>query len=381
MGPAHPPEAELKDHAKCVKGLKVDFSNYDQTVDVISCWHSYFDSIYVKKSAGLFFDRYPILGDKGLTPDFTMVFSEDYAIIADVARSIENTSHSLESKAAQLKNYDGCKKIRSGPGPNDWIEPKTIDHMLILHTQFSDRGARDLLKIQKKEEYKLNSNLTILEYDLSQAYADSAYIFKKVGIARNKRLRDKSLPKQFQLERLFGKELKSLNCTPDKFVVNKATHLFCNDSPCPIYLVARLWDRVLINLLTDDQLDTWHQGTSMQSIQIETSSLELRNLIHDKISPGCWIPEGCMDNALEFLKIAGRADNDNKKWTIDYGNIQIKKTKKRTGIGPIKDELVNQFYEMREYAELLSTMYCEGLKNVNVKVSPKDSKYKQKSLF
>ena len=119
----------------------------------------------------------------------------------------------------------------------------------------------------------------------------------------------------------------------------------------------------------------------MQSVQIETSSTELRNLIHDKISPGCWIPEGCMDNALEFLKIAGRAENDNKKWTIDYGNIQIKKTKKRTGIGPNKEELVNQFYEMREYAELLSTMYCEGLKNVNVKISPTESKYKQKSLF
>lgn len=373
---------DLEDTAECVKQFRKEFNAYDQIVDVVSCWHSYFDYMYAKNGAGIYFDRYPKLGKTGLTPDFTMLFNKDYGIIADVAKSIDEIPQALESKAKQLKSYDGGLELKAGP--TNWIKPDVTDIVLILHTTYSNRGAHKLFELQEaKEELGLDNNIIILEYDLSQAYAESAYIFKKLLYEKNKKFRDRSLPVDTQLERWLGKEMNPMKFPPDRFVVNKATYLFCNDEPCSIYMAARLWDRVFVSMLDSDQIEVWREGSSTQTVSIETTSNELCELIRNKISPGCRVRTNCMNKALQFLETAGKAKYSNGKWSISYGNLKVRRVAKsinRKKGGPQKS--VESFHEMQEYAEILAELFCNGKTGKPIIIEDEeDKKAPQKSLF
>lgn len=335
----------------CVKKLKISFNYYDQCVDVVSCWHSLFEH-YIKNRAGKYFDRYPTLENK-LTPDFTMCFNDEYGWIADVTHSINDSNGCLEAKIQQIQNYDKIKKIKNGPKNNDFIQVDTKDIILLVNQKYSNESAISLRTYYQENPSAIpENNLVLLEYSLENADAYSAYIFKKMIHAQNKNFRDESLPSDFRLEPPMGEKGKSLPCTTEKFVVNKSTHLFCNDSPCPIYLAARMWDRIFINILTPAQLSVWKKSRSTIVNQINVTPTQLKQIICEKISPGCNIDEHTIISALEFLKVAKRADKNESDWTIHYGNLTPKK---------LSDSSGNIFEEMRAYADILAKEYCDRI--------------------
>jgi hypothetical protein len=364
-------EDEIKD---CVKGQRVDFNNHDQVVDVVSCWHGWFDAIFKNSGNGLFFDRYP---DLNLTPDFTMLFSEKYGIVVDVARSISNDEKTLRAKAIQLKSYDSSLHFRTNQYDTNGIVPEKHDIVLILHSKYANKGAFDLLGlIEKERDLKLENNLIILNYDFSMANAQSAYMFNRLLYEKNGHFRDSSLPNDLSLEEAFFAKMQPLICTPEKFVINKATFMFCNDEPCSIYLATRLWDRILPTILTDEQLEVWKNKSSKKIVPIISSSNELCELIRD-MSPGCRIRTTCMDKALEYIRIAGRATFLNGKWTIFFGNIKARRSQ---GIGESGSEVI--MHDMQDYADVLSEMYCKGKSGQPLKIDEDgEESTEQKSLF
>lgn len=332
----------------CVKKLKISFNYYDQCVDVVSCWHSLFDH-YIRNGAGKYFDRYPSL-ENDQTPDFTMCFNDEYGWIVDVTHSINDSNGCLEDKIQQIQNYDKIIKIKNGPGKNEYINVGTKDIILLVNQKYSNESAISLRKYyQENPSAAPENNLILLEYTLENADAYSAYIFKKMIHAQNGIFRDESLPQNYRLEPPMGEKGKPLPCTPEKFVVNKSTHLFCNDAPCPIYLAARMWDRIFINILTPAQLALWKKSRSTIVNQIIVTPSQLKQIICEKISPGCNIEEQIIINALEFLKVAKRAEKKGAEWEIPYRNLVQKK---------LSDPSGNTFEEMRAYADILAKEYC-----------------------
>jgi len=344
------------DRVGCEKKLKATFNSHDQVVDVVSCWHSFFDSSYASRGDGVFFDRFPRIGTSKKTPDFTMLFGEKYGIVVDVARSIDHETSVLESKAMQLKSYDSKLPLSAGRG-KDPIVPEMVDILLLLHTTFSNRGTKLLFEIQEqRKELKLDNNLIVMDYDFSQSDAQSMYVFKKMLYEKNGSFRDNGLPEAKCLEKMLGVEQQPLRCAPDKFVVNKATYAFCNDAPCSIYLATRLWDRVFMLLLSDSDRDVWRQKSSTRTVNLKTSVDAIRQEILKNIAPGCELSNETIIGALEFLQVTGRAERTGNDWLIHYGNLPARKRKKHDTVSAEAS-----LFEMRENGEILAEMYCRGL--------------------
>jgi hypothetical protein len=353
------------DRVACEKKLKASFSSHDQAVDVVSCWHSFFDSIYSGKGDGLYFDRFPRIGASKLTPDFTMLFSDKYGIVAEVARSIDYDMDVLESKARQLKSYDVQMSLSAGRG-HDAVVPETVDILLLLHTTYSNRGTKLLFDLlERRKEFKPENNLIVMDYDFSQSDAQTMYVFKKMLYEKNGYFRDSALPDEKRLEKMLGIEQKPLKCSPDKFVVNKATYALCNDAPCPIYLATRLWDRVLMLLLSDSDKVVWRQKSSTRTVGLKTSVDSIRQKIVNDIAPGCELSNECITSALEFLQVTGRAEKNGNEWLIHYGNLPARKRKKREGVSAEAS-----LFDMRENGEILAEMYCRGLAGEKWQVEP-----------
>ena len=344
------------DRTACEKKLKASFSSHDQVVDVVSCWHSFFESIYASKGDGLYFDRFPRIGASKLKPDFTMLFSDRYGIVADVARSIDQDMDVLESKARQLKSYDAQLPLNAG-SDHEAVVPEKVDILLLLHTTYSNRGTKLLFELmERRSEFKLDDNLIVMDYDFSQSDAQAMYVFKKMLYEKNGCFRDSALPDGKSLEKMLGIEQKPLRCAPDKFVVNKATYAFCNDAPCPIYLATRLWDRVFMLLLSDSDKVVWKQKSSTRTVGLKTSGDGIRQEIVKNIAPGCELSNESITSALEFLQVTGRAEKTGNEWLIHYGNLPARKRKKRDGVSAEAS-----LFEMRENGEILAGMYCRGL--------------------
>ncbi len=337
---------------ECVKNQRNQFNNYDQTVDVVSCWHSFVESVFQEKLDKCWFDRFPEL-ENGLTPDFTILFDEEYGIIADVAHSINKEVDVLESKARQLKKYSEVETLRGKSGL--MVKPKRIDTMLILNSAFVDSDSQELYELLKEhEDLRPRRPLIIMDYTFSQADSQSLYLFRKSVDPRNGHFCDDHLSDNLRLEEYMGKRRKPLRSPPDKFAVNKAIHLFCNDEPCPIYLAARLWDTVFIGMSTEENMAFWRAGTSTSAVPIVVTEEMLAEKITKEISPGARISERCIGRALKFLEAAGKATFDDNKWTIKYGNLKGMRPKQiGDGDGTYKHT------QMREFGILLAELYCK----------------------
>jgi len=369
--------SQQPDYSECVKAQKAEFNSYDQTVDVVSCWHSYFDSVFVRNGVGAYFDRFPETPVTKLRPDFTMLFGEDYGIVGEVARSVSENARVLDSKAMQLKSYDSGIEFRAN-NKGDFVKPRIQDTLLILNSMHSDRGAQMLLDLHKRtKNLAPDNNLVLMEYNFAQVDAQSIYFFKKIVFDRKHSFRDQSLPGEFSLERMLGKERQPLKCSPEKFCGNKATHLFCNDSPCPIYLATRLWDRILITQATEDAQRKWKRK-STAATAIPTTTNAVCDLINNKIVPGCKITSETVKNALKYLEIAGRATSINDAWVISYGNLKRRKAKT---IGNSRQE--NAFFEMKEIGDILAEMYCKGLRGDRIQLDeePEEGELSRQSFL
>ena len=98
----------------CLEKAQNEFSRYDQSVDVVSCWQTYFETSEYK-ALGSYFDRFPKSpndGKQGLTPDFTVLIgnNNDYGLIFDLKTGItrDNLESYIEKQLLpQLKKYDG----------------------------------------------------------------------------------------------------------------------------------------------------------------------------------------------------------------------------------------------------------------------------------
>jgi len=367
---------DADDNADCIKNLRASFSNHDQNVDVVSCWESIFRYRFMGNGCGIFFDRFPEMGENGLTPDFTMLLSNDYGIVGEISRSFEKYDESLLKKAQQLKKYDDELEFKADVDGNK-IVPKAHDILLLLHSDYSNACFVRLMDFWKKnKEMKLKNNLIIIDYNYSSVEATSRYMFKKILHDSNGRFRDSALPLRVQLEPQLGKRQKPLKVTPEHYYDLKSVNMFCNDEPPPIYLATRLWDRIFFAMLTPDEIRIWKKTSSTKVIKITTSCEELLDFITHKMVPGSRIEKNWIENSLKFLEVTGRAKRNGQKWEILYSNLRVRK-RNRPGIENGEKNLECG----RVYGDILADMYCRGLKGEPIDLEEEPRETVQKAIF
>jgi hypothetical protein len=296
------------------------------------------------------------MGDNELKPDFSMLFDNDYGIVGEIARSIDSSEDVLASKAAQLKRYDSDLQFKAD-GSGRTVQPKIHDILLLLHSDYSNKGAIALNDFwERNKDMRPRNNVVVMEYNFSTGDAQCKYLFKKLLYEKNGVFRDETLPVHLQLERKLGVEAAPLKLAPKHFVSCKAVNIFCNDKPPTIYLATRLWDRIFPTLLTEEQMRVWRKGSSTKVQRIATTSRDLELLLTQQVLPGCTIRKDWIEEALEFLATAGRAQRNDSTWEVLYSNLRMKKRKS----GVTEDEA--SLEKMREYGDMLAEMYCQGLK-------------------
>lgn len=116
------------------KQLQDDFAIYDEHVDVVSS----FEWIFTQSSrAGMsdtvrHFERYPrVVGAGGthLTPDFTVLFTDDSAIIAEIAQ-FANVDNSVDKLCRQLGQYATVTRVQEGRGRT--VKAARVDVMYLV---------------------------------------------------------------------------------------------------------------------------------------------------------------------------------------------------------------------------------------------------------
>jgi hypothetical protein len=215
----------------CIDARLKEFADYDQTVDIVSGFESFFNYLY--KDELIYFDRFPKVLSPKLTPDFTVLF-DSYGLIFEMTRGIakgneENGDKPLETKIRQLKKYDANFEFKAD-AENKRVVPTTQDIVLILDTQNAQENfVRINRKIEETPDLQFRNNLIFLDYFFSSE--KSCYFVRKYH-GKNNSFRDMVLPEDKRLEKRLGEHSgEPLIFRPEHFMNFKARSILCNDPP------------------------------------------------------------------------------------------------------------------------------------------------------
>ena len=153
---------EREKFQNCYNKLMDSFTTYDQNVDVVSCWESIIN--YGYREEHIFFDRYPCFGENNLTPDFTVLFNEEYGIIFEIKRTFPNDEQGFKSVVKQLMSYDTKSEMRADPN-GTMITPKCHDIVIVVGMMDSYEILARFNDLVNNDD-EINFNILIRMYNL-----------------------------------------------------------------------------------------------------------------------------------------------------------------------------------------------------------------------
>jgi len=337
----------------CVDDLKRAFSVYDQTVDVVSCWQSYFTWAY--KDHLTFFDRYPEVPQADLTPDFTVLLG-NYGLVGEVKRSFPREDLPFDRTLEQIQHYDAPMSIKSN-SDGSRVVPETQDIMLLLFSPSDSYAiARRIRERIEDGRLSVQNNLVLVEAFFENTEPRSRYVFRKVH-TDNRPFRDSLLPKELRLEEVLGLHKESIKVYPEHFKDFKVKEVFCNDNPPPLYTAVYLWTKVFFTLLDKEQIATWRKGNPRRSVPLLVEIPSLTAQINSAFVRGGSVRTSWISDALEFLRVCDLAMKESPgKFTVQYHNLSSHSYADSAREGGSD---VTQATE--EYVDTLARRYCEGL--------------------
>src|SRR5207249_8520503 len=250
------PEQAAAAFRECRRNLIDSFTTYDQVVDIVSCWQALLSHGYPQELT--YFDRYPELGPKVLTPDFSALFMRRYGIIFEVKRTFPRELVAIKKELAQLLSYDVSIPFKAN-SEGELVSPETHDIVLIISPDVSSQVSTKIRELIQGGDLHFDRNPIIVEYFFEGSGRVSSYVFRKFP-GYNGSFRDLSLPHDRRLEIIMGEQAKPFRVSVSQFMPTKLKEVLCNDQPPPLYLAVYLWNNVFYNFLTTDQRDMWRQG-------------------------------------------------------------------------------------------------------------------------
>lgn len=341
--------------AECIQDQLEQFDVYDQAVDIVSCWESFLEHSYSSVFSEYHFERFPALpqsdGDD-LTPDFTVLFNGNYAIIAEIKRTFPSDTSAFENTLDQVLNYDQELGVKRAQG--DRIVPETCDLMVILSGSAAPQiGTRINDRLMHDPEYDFEKNLVALRYQYNSSATLSRYEFQRVTEVDDE-FRDDPLPEDISLSGSIGEDghYDTLECYPKYFTPIKVRKPICNDKPPGAYLATILWNKILPEYLDQEEYLRWQEGTVQKTVEINLTATEITEKLDAFMADGepneRWVQE-----ALEFLCDAQLAEENSGQFNVQFrdlvDNINTRDFQKG----------VQDLEEPKELAHIFIKRYCK----------------------
>jgi len=212
------------------------FSVYDAHVDVVSAFEYMFCEAADLSQTVTHFERFPHIriGDKVLTPDFTVLFNDATGIVGEVA-SIALHEGSVDKLCKQLMAYS-CLDVL--PGPNGaCISVTALDVLYVTSSETGLGAIRRIIRERVEDPdhaYKPARKPCIVQYSRN----DSKYTFQRISPQENG-----DLLRTGRSPNIVDYLDDDMKIQAARFAPIKVARGFINDSPPPLYLATDLWTR------------------------------------------------------------------------------------------------------------------------------------------
>jgi hypothetical protein len=323
----------LDEKDKAEKNFLKQFNDYDQTVDVVSCWHALSDFLF-KESYFFRFGKFRTKEKIELTPDFALAESKNGkvaslgSLVCDV-KKFPNPYPDLADPAEQETAYkvfgSSVEEVFKYGVPLSYISdhgklPKLVfekhDVVLLTPEEIVDSVYKYLVSRLGVKPFNVGRPLVLVSYYYNQAEQLERYVFKwKQGESNspfsNPVLADKMVAKS-----------QPLTVYPRRFLEYKIRHVLCNDSPPPIYLIVFIWVEVLLKFLSPDEIELWQSTGSTRIREIELTPQQLHRKLCDEYFAPFALRE--VKRALDTLcdiKKAVLKDRGKELYAIQFYNL------------------------------------------------------------
>jgi hypothetical protein len=357
----------LDEKDKAERNFLKQFNDYDQAVDVVSCWHTLSDSV-LKNSYFFRFGKFRTDDNVELTPDFAIAESRDGsaagpgAIVCDV-KKLPNPYPEAADAAQQEMAYQIFGKsieevfkygVTLSYASDHERLPKLVfsEHDVVLLTpeEMVDSAYKYLESQLEKKPFNVGRPLVLVSYYYSQADQLERYVFKwKQGESNS----PFSHP---VLADLMVAKNQPLKVFPKDFLKYKIRHILCNDSPPTIYLLVFIWVEVLLKFLSPEDIELWQSGGSTRIREIELTPQQLHRKLCDEYSA----PFGLRDvrralDALCEIKRAVLKDKSKELYVVQFYNLAGRVYK---GIPGEQDGVADRS-KQREYGRLFAQLLAK----------------------
>ncbi|MFB6075510.1 MAG: hypothetical protein ABEK17_00030 [Candidatus Aenigmatarchaeota archaeon] len=309
--------------------LLKEFDVYDTTVDIVCCWEAFINHSYDGKIDSYYFDRFPHIShpegyDGDLTPDFTICFNQEYAIIGEIKRTFPEEDEHFQNEMEQILTYDNSLQVEMGDGSEG--TPETIDILLLIEGTDAPQISHRINELREEKIIEFDNNFLMFRYNFNQTSTISRYEFQKV-IEASDFFRDDTIPDDVSLSNKFDEERKTAKVYPKHFRDVKFEKPICNDSPPPIYLATILWHKLFANQISNSEYREWQWGSAQKTKLFTVEPYEFTRKVNNRFKE-CdgeirvrWIKE-----AFNFLCEADLADYNHEEETyeIKYRDFNIR---------------------------------------------------------
>jgi hypothetical protein len=310
-----------------------EFNDYDQTVDVVSCWQAFCH--FRLKSAHFYrFGKFRTTDGSDLTPDFGLAESADGAnahsgsLICDIKKFPNPYPVGADTKQQEVAYQifgASVEDIFKYAVPLKYVSdrdslPKLVfsehDIVLLTPSEIVDPVYTYLASKIESKPFNVGRPLVLVEYFYSQGEQLERYVFKWKQGEANSPFSDTVLREQMVTKGL------PLVVYPKHFLEYKIRYVLCNDPAPTIYLLVFLWLEVFLKTLSPDQIESWQTTSSTRAIEIELSV----DQVHSKLETEYSAPfskndvRRALDKLVE-LKRAAVKDRDKEVYVIQFYNI------------------------------------------------------------
>lgn len=280
-----------------------EHSDYDRHVDIVSCWHSWYES----RVPGCTFDRFPsraVEDDHVVTPDFVVDFECGYVLVGEVSE-VPNHSDGFKKSVMQAAKYTAIK----GGADVVWIVP--FNRAAEVEKRICDEGLLDG-----------DESVVLLAYVCNTAIVNDRWEFSRPADLRTARFQDDFLGDELSNGIYLCDNRKTRGMGMEHCIRNKVKNPFINDPPPAIYCALYVYEQVAPLLFSSE--DFLEGRLADEDPEPVTSSERLKDLCEQELGVRLhmdWIRAG-----LELLADAGIATRRGKDWVIHLKKRGITKS-------------------------------------------------------
>jgi len=357
----------LDEKDKAERDFLKQFNDYDQTVDVVSCWQTLSDVVF-KNSYFFRFGKFRTKDNLELTPDFAVAESESgkeagpgsivcdvkklpnpYPEAADAAQQ-EMAYKVFGSSVEEVFKYGVTLSYASEYAKLPKLVFSEHDVVLLTPEDTVDSAYKYLESKLGKKPFNVGRPLVLVSYYYSQADQLEHYVFKwKQGESNS------PFSHPVLAERMVAKN-QPLKVFPTRFLRYKIRHILCNDSPPTIYLLVFIWVEVLLKFLSPEEIELWQSTGSTRIREIELTAEQLhRTLCDDYAAPfGLRDVRRALDTLCE-MKRAVLKDKGKGLYVVLFYNLAGRVFKGSPG----EQDGVAERAKQREYGRLFAQLLAK----------------------